>query len=402
MAGAPNESTGRPIRVAWFSYFPIEWQPNIPEELANLPKLHPATWQTVLYNEFQNDPRLDLHVIVLRKDFPRNLSLKRGNTTIHCLKTPGGLRAGSFYWIDTLLVSGALRRIKPDLVHAWGTEFAAAAVATRLRYPALITIQGILNWLKTIFPLNRHQKIGAFLERGALKKARFVTAESSFSMSWLKEHYPALRLRQIEHAPNPLFASVNRNPSISPIRIIVVSSLSHAKGGDVLLEALWSLEGKLDYQLTWIGGRDPRLEDQLRRGLHGKFWQRITWKNDLTPAQIAEELSTATFLVYPTRADSSPNAVKEAVVAGLPVVASRVGGLVDYVFPDRNGVLFESGNPESCAQAIQTAAAHSLFSKGLVDPDTLAHVRDYLSSKTMAGKFLAAYQEVLDFSGSAG
>jgi glycosyltransferase involved in cell wall biosynthesis len=392
MASSQND---KPLRVAWFSYFPIEWQPDLPPELQGLPKLHPATWQTVLFNEFQNDPRLDLHILVLRKDFPRNLTIKRNNATIHCLKTAGGLRAGSFYWLDTFLIARRLREIKPDLVHAWGSEFGAAAVATRLHYPALITIQGILNWLKTIFPLNRHQRIGAFLEKRALKKARFVTAESSFSVGWLKQHYPHLQLRQIEHAPNPIFASVVRRPQTAALKFLCLASLSEAKGGGVLLQALSILEGKLDYRLIWIGSRDSKLETQHRKALPSGFWNRITWKNNLTPAQIAEELSTATIVVYPTRADSSPNAVKEAVVAGVPVIASRVGGLMDYAIPNRNAILFESGNSEACAKAIQKAVAHPLFSKGKVDPETLSEMRRYLSAKTMADKFIAAYREVL-------
>jgi len=48
-------------------------------------------------------------------------------------------------------------------------------------------------------------------------------------------------------------------------------------------------------------------------------------------------MSQAAMLIYPTLVDVSPNVVKEAVVAGLPVVASAVGGITDYVLPTRTG-----------------------------------------------------------------
>lgn len=396
MRAPHSNGPDRPLRVAWFSFFPIELQPDLPPELRRLSKQHPATWQSILLSEFENDARLELHVIVLRKDFPRSLTFRRNNITFHGIKTPGGLRAGSLYWIDTILIRRRLGQIKPDLVHAWGSEFGAAAVATRLPYRSVITMQGLLNWVKTISPLNRHQRISAFLEERALRRARFVTAESSFSMGYLGEHYPQLKLRQIEHAPHPLFHSVARNPQTRPVRIVCVSSFSHAKGADVLFSALAMLEGKLDYEVLWIGGKNGAFETKLRRTIPDSVWGRTSFKNDLTPTEIGDELARATFMVYPTRVDNSPNAVKEAVVAGVPVLASRIGGIVDYVFPGKNGDLFEAGRPELCSAAILSATKHPLFSQGLVDSATLADCRRYLSAETMREKFLSAYREVLD------
>ena len=89
------------------------------------------------------------------------------------------------------------------------------------------------------------------------------------------------------------------------------------------------------------------------------------------------------------------NAVKEAVVAGVPVVATRTGGIPDYVFPGNNGFLFESGKVDDCCAMIRQALAHPLFSMGKVDPVTLERVREYLSAETMAAKFAEAYEITL-------
>ena len=100
-------------------------------------------------------------------------------------------------------------------------------------------------------------------------------------------------------------------------------------------------------------------------------------------------------LLMPTRADTSPNAVKESVVAGVPVVAASVGGIPDYVVPQKNGLLFPAGDLEAFVVAIRTACAHPLFGRGQVDPTTLVTEREYLSPELMARKFLAAYESAL-------
>ena len=380
--------------MAWFTYFPIEWLPDLPPELQDLPRLHPATWQRVLLEKFAAWPNLDLHIIILRGQFKQSHTFTRGNTTFHCIRTPPGLRSASLYWLDTIVVARELKKIQPDLVHAWGTEFAGAAIAGRLNYPALVTMQGILTWYGSVFPLNRHMKLSRWLEPPSLRKARVVSCESSFGMKYLAEHYPHLKLLQIEHAPSPLFSTVQRVPQTAPFRILCVGSFLFWKGADVVLKALDSLRD-LNFELLWIGSRNPQLEQELRAATSAELWSRVQFKHDVPPAEIAAELSRATIFLHAARADNSPNSVKEAVVAAVPVVATRTGGIQDYVIPGENGFLFESGNASDCAAKIRQALTDPNFSRGLVQRETLERMRDYLSAETMARKFFDAYHVVL-------
>jgi glycosyltransferase involved in cell wall biosynthesis len=392
----PTATPARPLKVAWFPYFPVEWVPDPPAELRGLPRQHPATWQRVLWEEFKSDPRLELEVLVPRSQFPRSFQFEKEGTRFHCIKTPPGLRAGSGYWLDTFLIRRELRRIRPDVVHGWGTEFGGAAIAGRVPYPALVTMQGILTWCAEHFPLNRQMRISSALEPRSLRKARVVTCESSFAMHYLAERYPHLKLLQVEHAPNPIFSTVRRDPQLSPMRILCVGSFIYGKGADLVLHALNRLLPARAFELLWIGGRDAALESKLRGETDPKLWERITFKDDLSPQEIATEMRTATLAVLATRADNSPNSVKEAVVAGVPVIATQVGGIPDYVFPDKNGFLFRNGDAADLAEKIEAAFSHPRFRVGQVDPATLTAVRQYLSAETMAAKFRAAYETVLE------
>lgn len=252
-------------------------------------------------------------------------------------------------------------------------------------------MQGLMNWMMELGVANSYQRFAARLERWSLRRLRHVSAESSFALQYLRERYPQLQLRQIEHAPNWGFHRLVRQPSVAPRRFLSISTLGHAKGTDVLLHALDSLRKDLEFELVLVGGAPSEVLEGYRQAVSPELWSRLTFKNHLTSEQIAAELSQAALLIYPSRADNSPNAVKEAVVAGVPVAASAVGGIVDYVVPGENGFLFPVGDVAACAEAIRKACAHPLMSRGEVEPGTLARVRDYLSPATMGRKFMEAY-----------
>lgn len=381
----------QPLTVAWVSYFPVEWLDNVPEPVARLPRLHPATWQQVLLKEFEKCDRLKLHIIVLRKQFERNLTFERNGVTFHLVKTIGGLRAPSLFWLDTFLIRRTLRRINPDVVHAWGTDGGAALVASRLAYPYVVTMQGIMTWYRDQVPLRPYEKLAVFLEGPSLRRARIVTTESRFAVDYLQRKYPHLTILQAEHASNWVFHQVQRRPCTAPIRFIT-GSLDYRKGSDLLFRALDRLTPELDFELVVVGKRNPALFASWGVVPSPELERRIRFKTNLLPAQVAEELAAATIMILPTRADTSPNSVKEATVAGVPVVGSQVGGIPDYVFPGRNGLLFPSGDLNALVETIRAACAHPVFGRGEVEANTLRQVREYLSPAVMAQKFLAAYE----------
>src|ERR1051325_1331392 len=121
-----------PLNVAWISDFPIEWVSDIPEELRSLPRRHPATWEIVLLDEFVKDPRLKVHVVVLRHRIQRQVSFERNGAVFHVLKARPLLRLLSAFYLDTILIRKLFRRLQPDLVHAWGNEKGSGWVASRL------------------------------------------------------------------------------------------------------------------------------------------------------------------------------------------------------------------------------------------------------------------------------
>jgi len=363
--------------------------------LRALPRRHPATWQMVLLSEFEKNPDLSLHIILLRHRLNADFTFERNGVVFHILKCPVWLRLVTVFWADTILIRRLCQRIKPDLVHAWGMEKGAGLIGHRLGLPYVMTVQGLMGWYKERVKLPRYDQFIERLERYVLPRAPVVTTESNFAVKFLKERYPKLHIHQAEHAPNQAFHHLRREPSNDPIHFITVGGLGHRKGTDMLFKALNELTPEISFKLTIISDPSPQYVESLRAATSPELWRRVEFKHNLLPDEVAQELAKATMLLLPTRADTSPNAVKEAVVAGVPVVASEVGGIPDYVVPRRNGILFPPGDPAAFVAAIRTASVHPLFGRGEVDAGTHAQMRDYLSPERMAKNFLAAYETAL-------
>jgi glycosyltransferase involved in cell wall biosynthesis len=377
------------VKVAWISYFPVEWLSHIPEPLTRLPRQHPATWQRVLLKEFEQAQGLSLDIIIVRKFFDRDYHFERNGVRFHCLRVPGGWRRPSFFWVDTLLIRRCLHAIQPDLVHAWGTEDGAGLVASRLPYPFVTTLQGLMQWYLRETKPTIHLLLAAVLERFALRRSRTVTAESNFAVEFIRNRYPRLNVQRVEVVPDSRFHHVIRKPHTRPVRFLFVGFLGFPKGGDLLLRALAQCD--FDFRLVVVGSADQKLLSSFKPELPKELWGRVEYKQGLDTAQMSDEYSAATMMICPTRVDTGPMVVKEAVVAGLPVIGSRIGGIPDYIIPGKNGILFPSGDLTALVQGIRAAIAHPLLSKGLVDPNALHSKREELSPQRMAQAFLKMY-----------
>ncbi len=386
----------QPLTAMWISEFPVEWLPDLPEPLRTLPRRSPGTWQIALLSEFEKCPGLRLHVVVLRKRLAHDFSFTRNGVVFHLLKVPSVLRPLSLFWLDTFRIRRICRQIRPDVIHAWGSERGAALIAMRLGYPAVATVQGLLSWYREVVPLALYERLMERLERLSLARSRVVSAESIFTVDYIRSHFRSAHVEHVEHVPNWLFHRVLRRPQTDPIHFLSLATLGYRKGTDLLLRALDRLSGELEFKLTIICGQNRDYLETLRPELSAGIWRRIEFKSGLDPGQVADAMTTPTILLLPTRADTGPMAVKEAAVAGMPVVASRIGGTPDYIVPGKNGDLFPSGNLEAFLHSIQAACRHPLFSKGCVDSDTLARTRAYLSPERMAQRFLEVYDFALN------
>jgi glycosyltransferase involved in cell wall biosynthesis len=123
--------------------------------------------------------------------------------------------------------------------------------------------------------------------------------------------------------------------------IAYVGRISSEKGIDVLLRAA----GKIDLPVR-IAGEVPPESNFKERALAN-----VEFVGKLSRPQIYEFLSAARFAVAPSVClESFSLASAEAMACGLPVIASRIGGIPEVVEHLKTGILFEAGDAAALAK----------------------------------------------------
>ena len=149
-----------------------------------------------------------------------------------------------------------------------------------------------------------------------------------------------------------LNAFAERKTAGSVRTIITVANLRPEKNHETLLAAaavLLRTRPGLRFQIVGDGPRRADLEELSHaRGL-GAHVEFLGHREDIPTL-----LAAADVFVLPSRSEAFPNGAIEAMAAGLPVVASNVGGLRDLIQNGRTGVLVPPGNPEALAGALQS------------------------------------------------
>lgn len=152
------------------------------------------------------------------------------------------------------------------------------------------------------------------------------------------------------------------DPGGKPPVVLTVGRLYPVKGMDVLLEASALLAQRgVDHRLQVVGAQQPGRRDYAEelqrlcaaRGL-ADVVEFVGHVDDPAPL-----LQGATVYVQPSRAEGFGLAVLEAMAAGVPVVATAVGGLLDLVEDGVTGIQVAPGDPAALADALEQVLGDS-------------------------------------------
>ena len=205
--------------------------------------------------------------------------------------------------------------------------------------------------------------------REATKSVKAFLAPSATMETWaLRFGIPRDRLHRcnqgIDLAP---FARASRTFD-SRLRLVFAGSLIPSKAPDVLLEAVAMLPPDR-VSVDLLGSLSPyhgdsAYADRLAPMLGAPVVRKL---GPVPHERMAHALADADVLVVPSVwIENAPFIIREAFAAGLPVIASDLGGMAEMVTPGRNGLLFPPGNA-----AVLSARIRRL----LDEPDLLEHLR---------------------------
>ncbi len=123
--------------------------------------------------------------------------------------------------------------------------------------------------------------------------------------------------------------------------LLCVATVHPGKGHDLLLEALYRL-GDRPWSLVCAGSLDvdPDHVTTLQAQVYAHRWERrVTFTGPLTGAALRTAYQRADVVVLPSRSESYGMVVTEALAHGLPVVATRVGGVSEALGRAPGGAL---------------------------------------------------------------
>jgi len=311
----------------------------------------------------------------------------RGSLALRAVRLPMPRHLGLADAAAVRRLSEHIRITAPDVIHghgAKGAAYARLASAPRQAIRVYTPHGGSLHYGASPVGL-----LYLLLERALMPRTDLLLFESEFG----RDAYRAkigLSKAEVQVIHNGLaeneFEPVSPRPDAADV--VFVGELRMLKGIDVLIEALvqQAREGRT-VTATIVGdGPDRALFESQAQPLGGS----VSFTGAL-PAR--EAFTMGRVLVVPSRAESLPYIVLEAAAAGIPMIATRVGGIPEILGPQSSD-LIPPADPAALGRAIISA---------LDKPEQTARnaaalrqrVRTEFSQDLMVDAGLAAYRQVL-------
>ena len=168
--------------------------------------------------------------------------------------------------------------------------------------------------------------------------------------------------------------------------------LVERKGIDVLLNAWARIADENENTLLVILGGGPlqeTLKNQCRLlGIEKRV--RLCGVVD----NVRDYLAATDIFVFPSFQEGFPNAVLEAMACSLPVISSRIGGVVDAITNGENGVLVEPGNANELLDALQGLIRDGEYASTL-GKCALKTIGEFYSINMISKKYVTLYEKLM-------
>jgi len=219
-------------------------------------------------------------------------------------------------------------------------------------------IQYIKNRVRLVYPLFKR----------IFTQADFVQTISNYLAGFAREMGYQGRLEVIpngvdfklfgtQYNTEALFSlkqSLGKQPN--DVFLITTSRLVKKNGIDDVIRALLLLDPRIKFLILGIGPDEPKLRalsDTL------KVSDRVKFLGQISHDEMPEYLKISDIFIRASRSEGLGNSFLEAMAVGIPVIATPVGGIPDFLFdPDLNpnkkptGVFVGVNNPESIAKQV--------------------------------------------------
>ncbi len=383
-------------------------------------------WVASLMGVVAASKAIELHVAYLSDDVT---PFSKGGVSFHPVKRKTRGRVSKILWYyggyrhqngDAYLPEAlsVMDSVRPDLVQVFGMESEFSCVVGKVPVPVVVHIQGILyECAKGFFPPGmdgrfflksgsprewlyrngvvfnyKEIKVKARIELERYSKVPFLFGRTDFDLGFAREHAPQARYFRMDEVLRPVFyrrAGEHKIVRTGSMKLFTTASETVYKGLDVILRAGKLLKEEYGDDYQWVvAGIRPGSEfvGHFERftGI-SSAGAGIRYAGSLSSEHLVDEMLKADFYVHTSYCDNSPNSLCEAMMLGLPCLASNAMGIPSLVSESgHSGLLFDSGDYRSLANKVMSlrddAELKEQFGRGAFLAAWERHDRDRILS----------------------
>jgi glycosyltransferase involved in cell wall biosynthesis len=296
---------------------------------------------------------LELDVLTFTQPDTPELGGDANGIRVHRLTAPKRFNNLTFYRGSRRALGRALEELRPEIVHAQDAlGHGYVCLRTARDAPVVVSVHGIVRETRNSLSSSRDRfqatLAGVAVERYCVRHAGYLLQPTRYP----QEYFGAEIGGQIVDVGNAVAdALFELEPAPEPGRVLYAGGITRGKRVLDLVEALARVPGA---QLRLAGGApDPAYAAAVAERIRElQLEGRNALLGQLDTERMLDEYRRAAVLVLPSAQETSPMVIAEAMAAGVPVVATRVGGVPYLVDEGRTGFLVEVGDINALAQRV--------------------------------------------------
>lgn len=315
---------------------------------------------------------------------------------------------------------------KPDIIQCFGSEWCYGLVAQYTQVPVVIHMQGSMpSYFNVLYPpkYSKQSKIiydflhlrlkdvirGLFGEKNnrmraereirILKANRYFLGRTDWDKSITKLFSPQSKYFICNEALRDSFQQTyekwkpNKHNTTT---LCTVGSGSLWKGLDVILKTASILKEYTNLHFKWIMVGKVDKKEYIEWMEHKHFEENcVDFVGVLNEAQVKDVLLTSDIYIHPAYIDNSPNALCEAMLLGIPCIASYVGGIPSLIEDGISGILVPVNEPYYLAEKIVSLAKDKDFQQSLSNA-AIAKSRERHLPENIENELITAYNQIIE------
>jgi glycosyltransferase involved in cell wall biosynthesis len=241
-------------------------------------------------------------------------------------------------------------------------------------------------------------------------RADLQRADALISDGWAAKHLPEVVGRPVDDVLkgvdtalfNPDGPNLRAERGLTDQHVVLcVTRLVPIKNLPLLIDAVVEIRRARPNVTLVLVGEGPQEAALAARAQAAGIGAAVRFAGYVAQEDTPAWYRSADVFVLPSDFDNSPNVVLEAMASGLPVVATDVGGLRDYIDPPRNGLLVPKGSRGELAAAIDRYLGDAALASA-TGRQNRADAVERFSWHVSASRMLAVFERIVGSYRAAG